>query len=217
MSRRKRRTSRPGPPDGISGGLWIGHCQRKADWAVTSAASAMGRATAMSRQCRVVTSHAAPESVIITKKIRRRPTPSAAREVGRQPSEMKTIPPRSHPATAAVPGRGCPADHRMMINEIFFRTRTGCPWRDVPEGFGNWKTVCNRHRRRSGDRTWEKILDFSDRPAARGWRVAGRGLARRYSVTIARRMLSLAARRAGRMAVTTPPRAARMTTLTRVW
>jgi hypothetical protein len=37
-----------------------------------------------------------------------------------------------------------------------------------------------------------------------------------YSVTIARRMLSLAARRAGLMAVTTPAMAARMTTATRV-
>jgi transposase len=23
-------------------------------------------------------------------------------------------------------------DHRMVINGIMFRTRTGCPWRDVP-------------------------------------------------------------------------------------
>ena len=49
-------------------------------------------------------------------------------------------------------------DHRMVINGIFFRTRTGCPWRDLPEGFGNWKTVCNRHRRWSGDGTWREIL-----------------------------------------------------------
>ena len=47
----------------------------------------------------------------------------------------------------------------MVINGIFFRTRTGCPWRDLPEGFGNWKTVYNRHRRWSLDGTWEKILD----------------------------------------------------------
>ena len=51
------------------------------------------------------------------------------------------------------------ADHRMVINGIFFRTRAGCPWRDLPEGFGNWKTVYNRHRRWSLDGTWEKILD----------------------------------------------------------
>jgi transposase len=47
----------------------------------------------------------------------------------------------------------------VVINGIFFRTRTGCPWRDLPEGFGNWKTVYNRHRRWSGDGTWREILD----------------------------------------------------------
>ena len=50
-------------------------------------------------------------------------------------------------------------DHRLVIDGIFFRTRTGCPWRDLPERFGNWKTVYNRHRRWSGDGTWEMILD----------------------------------------------------------
>jgi transposase len=29
----------------------------------------------------------------------------------------------------------------------------------LPEGFGNWKTVYNRHRRWSLDGTWEQILD----------------------------------------------------------
>jgi len=50
-------------------------------------------------------------------------------------------------------------DHRLVIDGIFFRARTGCPWRDLPERFGNWKTVYNRHRRWSGDGTWEMILD----------------------------------------------------------
>jgi|HubBroStandDraft_5_1064220.scaffolds.fasta_scaffold03504_2 transposase len=50
-------------------------------------------------------------------------------------------------------------DHRLVVNGIFFRTRTGCPWRDLPERFGNWKTVYNRHRRWSADGTWEMILD----------------------------------------------------------
>jgi transposase len=39
------------------------------------------------------------------------------------------------------------------------RTRAGCPWRDLPEGYGNWKTVCDRHRRWSLDGTWERVLD----------------------------------------------------------
>ena len=29
------------------------------------------------------------------------------------------------------------ADHRMVINGVFFRARAGCPWRDLLEGFGN--------------------------------------------------------------------------------
>jgi transposase len=29
----------------------------------------------------------------------------------------------------------------------------------VPDGFGNWKTVYNRHRRWSGDGTWQEILN----------------------------------------------------------
>ena len=50
-------------------------------------------------------------------------------------------------------------DHRTVIDGILFRTRTGCPWRDLPPGFGNWKSVYGRHRRWSLDGTWEQILD----------------------------------------------------------
>lgn len=46
-----------------------------------------------------------------------------------------------------------------MINGVCFRTRAGCPWRDLPEGFGSWKTIYSRHRRWSLDGTWEEILD----------------------------------------------------------
>jgi transposase len=50
-------------------------------------------------------------------------------------------------------------DHRQVIDGVLWRTRTGCPWRDLPASYGNWKTVYSRHRRWSGDGTWEKILD----------------------------------------------------------
>jgi transposase len=57
-------------------------------------------------------------------------------------------------------GRGRPwADHRTVINGVFHRVRVGCPWRDLPEGYGPWKTVYNRHRRWSGDGTWEQMLE----------------------------------------------------------
>ena len=50
-------------------------------------------------------------------------------------------------------------DHRMVINGVFWRSRTGCPWRDLPGCYGNWKTVYNRHRRWSAEGTWAAILD----------------------------------------------------------
>ncbi|MEW2167458.1 IS5 family transposase [Streptomyces sp. NPDC007084] len=49
-------------------------------------------------------------------------------------------------------------DHRTVINGILFRIRTGVPWRDLPERYGSWKTVYERHRRWSADGTWERIL-----------------------------------------------------------
>ena len=50
-------------------------------------------------------------------------------------------------------------DHRTVVDGILFRTRTGCPWRDLPGEYGNWKSVYGRHRRWSVDGTWEEILD----------------------------------------------------------
>ncbi|MFC9643166.1 IS5 family transposase [Streptomyces mirabilis] len=45
----------------------------------------------------------------------------------------------------------------LVINGILFRLRTGIPWRDLPERFGKWKTVHDRHRRWSADGTWKRI------------------------------------------------------------
>lgn len=48
--------------------------------------------------------------------------------------------------------------HRQVINAILWRTRAGSPWRDLPASYGSWKTIYGRHRRRSGDGTWERLL-----------------------------------------------------------
>jgi transposase len=59
------------------------------------------------------------------------------------------------------------ADHRIVINGVIWRTRSGSPWRDLPAEYGNWKTVYNRHRRWSADRSWARILDELRRDADR--------------------------------------------------
>ncbi|WP_405450007.1 IS5 family transposase [Streptomyces achromogenes] len=49
-------------------------------------------------------------------------------------------------------------DHRQVIDGILHRVRTGVQWRDLPERFGPWKTVYERHRLWSADGTWEWLL-----------------------------------------------------------
>lgn len=49
-------------------------------------------------------------------------------------------------------------DHRKVFDGVMWRTRCGAPWRDLPEHYGNWKTIYNRHRRWSGDGTWRAVL-----------------------------------------------------------
>ena len=34
--------------------------------------------------------------------------------------------------------------HRNTMEGILYRMRTGCPWRDVPESFGDWSTIYRR-------------------------------------------------------------------------
>lgn len=67
-------------------------------------------------------------------------------------------------------------DHRTVINGILHRVRTGCPWRDLPERFGPYQTAYGRHRRWSGDGTWERILEVlqagCDRAEGAAWSVA---------------------------------------------
>ena len=48
-------------------------------------------------------------------------------------------------------------DHRQVINGILFRVRTGCPWRDVPDRYGPWKTLYKRFTRWEEDGTWERL------------------------------------------------------------
>ena len=56
-------------------------------------------------------------------------------------------------------GRGRPMrDHRQVVEGILYRYRCGIAWRDLPASFGPWQTVWKRHRRFSGDGTWDTIL-----------------------------------------------------------
>jgi transposase len=59
---------------------------------------------------------------------------------------------------AQKPKTGRPnLDHRQIINGILWILRTGAPWRDLPDRYGNWKTVSSRFYRWSKLGIWEQI------------------------------------------------------------
>ena len=61
------------------------------------------------------------------------------------------------PDRAPRPGRPW-RDHRLVVEAIIWRFRTGSPWRDLPDRFGPWQTVWYRFDRWSKDGTFDKIL-----------------------------------------------------------
>ena len=64
------------------------------------------------------------------------------------------------PLLPSSKGKACRPfrDHRQVVEGILFRYRAGCPWRDLPAGFGPYQTVWKRHARWSKDGTWDQIL-----------------------------------------------------------
>ncbi|MFE7359300.1 IS5 family transposase [Streptomyces sp. NPDC057543] len=57
------------------------------------------------------------------------------------------------------PGRPPTWTRRHLIDGIRWRTRTGAPWRDVPERYGPWDRVYDLFRRWQRDGTWRQILE----------------------------------------------------------
>jgi transposase len=66
--------------------------------------------------------------------------------------ELKT----ALPQDAGRPGRPW-NDHRLTLEGIVWRFRTGSPWRDLPAEFGAFQSVWQRDRLWSSDGTHEKM------------------------------------------------------------
>jgi transposase len=49
-------------------------------------------------------------------------------------------------------------NNRLFLNAVLWKLRTGCPWRDLPPCYGNWKSVSNRFYRWRDANMWEKLL-----------------------------------------------------------
>ena len=58
-------------------------------------------------------------------------------------------------------GRVCrPAhDNRRFLNGMLYVLRTGCPWRDMHERYGNWNSVYVRFQRWAAQGVWDAMLE----------------------------------------------------------
>jgi transposase len=54
-------------------------------------------------------------------------------------------------------------DNRLFVEAVLYRYCTGIPWRDLPERFGDWKSVHPRFSHWAKSGVWERILQ---RPAS---------------------------------------------------
>jgi len=56
-------------------------------------------------------------------------------------------------------------DNRMFVEGVLWIVRTGSPWRDLPEVFGEWNSVFRRFSRWSAKEVWQRIFEaLSDDP-----------------------------------------------------
>ncbi|WP_425491207.1 transposase [Nocardiopsis algeriensis] len=71
----------------------------------------------------------------------------------------------SFPKTKAA-GRP-PVDRRTVVEATAWRFRTGTPWRDMPERFGNWNTIYKNSNRWAEQGVWawalEKVQSLAQR------------------------------------------------------
>jgi len=55
-------------------------------------------------------------------------------------------------------GRKSTLGDRLFVDAVIFRARTGIQWRDLPERFGNWKSVYNRFRNWAAKDVWAQVF-----------------------------------------------------------
>jgi transposase len=59
------------------------------------------------------------------------------------------------PGTPGVTAR----DNRLFIDAVLWIAKTGAPWRDLPERFGNWNSVWRRFDRWARKGVWQRLFE----------------------------------------------------------
>ena len=61
------------------------------------------------------------------------------------------------PGKAGDPGVTA-KDNRLFVDAVLWIAKTGAPWRDLPERFGNWNSAWKRFDRWAKKGVWERVF-----------------------------------------------------------
>src|SRR6516225_4323959 len=50
-------------------------------------------------------------------------------------------------------------DNRLFIDAVLWIAKTGAPWRDLPERFGNWNSAWRRFDRWAKKGVWQRVFE----------------------------------------------------------
>ena len=62
------------------------------------------------------------------------------------------------PGRRGAQGRAA-KDNRNFLNAVWHLCKTGEPWRDLPERFGKWDTVCHRFNQWCKKGVWQRLFE----------------------------------------------------------
>ena len=55
-------------------------------------------------------------------------------------------------------------NNRLFIDAVLWIAKTGAPWRDLPEYFGNWNSVWRRLDRWANKGVWQRVFTILQDP-----------------------------------------------------
>jgi transposase len=67
------------------------------------------------------------------------------------------------PGRAGTPGVTA-KDNRLFVDAVLWIAKTGAPWRDLPERFGNWNSAWRRFDRWARQGVWQKVFEVLQDP-----------------------------------------------------
>ena len=62
------------------------------------------------------------------------------------------------PGRKGDPGRSG-KNNRLFVDAVVWLAKTGAPWRDLPERFGDWNSVFQRYNRWCKRGVWQRVLE----------------------------------------------------------